>query len=142
MKQHDAETRAYFYELQPGDATRYEFFWMRIPENYSTMDLDENNVPDGEWYDERHMFSGWGRDTYVLGLCRADRTNVAFPSKYLIEHWRDLSAWRFDEIAAQLGSTVYTAKVLIAALSVLIRDPEETPLACQAMMEARVSLLG
>lgn len=140
MKQLFAGTKALFYELQPGDATRYSFFFARLPEYFDILELDQADfcgTPEGT---TKHMFSGWGPDTYILGLCIADEVRVAFPSTYAIENWNEISEYRLEEIGAQLGSTVYTAKVLLAALSVLIDDCADTPAACRAMMQARAIL--
>jgi len=141
MRQLKATCKIHFVELQPGDATRYTFFFSEIPETFSAVETTKNNEPISDAR-ERHCFSGWGPGTYVLGLCIVDGTRIAFVDRYTIEHWGEVGEWRLEEIAARLGSTAYTAKVLLAALSVLIAEPSDMAGACQRMMQARSTYLS
>jgi len=134
---------AYWVCLQPGDATSYNFMFARIQGTAKQFFIGDNQeeVRAPENITDFH-FSGWTPDeTWMLAFSIIDVSRVAYVTQYQIDNWEQ-DVWGTQELASQLQVTEYTAKLLLAALSVLTKNHADIAGACQQMIRARNTYLS
>jgi len=131
----------FFYLLEPGDGTFYEFTLTKMCPSAKRffLDMETNKTISPPENIDNYHFSGWGNDTWMIVLCVGGRAKgVGFVGSYEVEHAPRYAA---RELGGQLNDCEHTGIVLLAALSVLTKNPADISGACQRMIQARSAYL-
>lgn len=134
-----APGKVYFYYLEPGDSTFYEFALTKVPETATQFFLDAKTNIEAELPKsiDAPRLSGWTHDTWIVTFyIGGEAKGVGFVGEWEIKNWETVG-YAARGLATQLDDCEHTGIVLLAALSVLIADPSDVSGACQRMMLAR-----